>query len=130
MMKKIVFFLTLFMYSMTIYANNIDNVDGDDEYYEVEVVEVEDDENDEDHFPNKSQGNPHVYYCNGKIQIASTYNIYNMVVVLRSQTGNVAYSVNIPVLYGFYSITLSPDVIDEAYSIELIYPSHHLIGYF
>lgn len=129
-MKKIAFLLTLFVFSMTIYANNIVNVDGDDEYYEIDVVEIEDNENDEDHFPNKSQGNIHVYYSDDKVQIVSTYNIYNMVVVFRSQTGAVVYSANIPVLCGFYTISLTPDVVDDAYSIELIYPSHHLIGYF
>jgi hypothetical protein len=126
-MRKIIVLYSMFVFSIIAYANTSEY---DEEYEEIYVEEIEDSEKDENMNPHKSIYRPHVYYCNGKIQIASTYNIYNMVVVLRSQTGNVAYSVNIPVLYGFYSITLSPDVIDEAYSIELIYPSHHLIGYF
>lgn len=73
---------------------------------------------------------PSVEYDNESINIFFTSSIDYLQVIIRDEDGNIIYNNVVAFVPPSLMLTLSDAVDENKYSIELIYDSIHLIGYF
>ena len=73
---------------------------------------------------------PNVSYVNSIITIEHSSSIDYLQVIIRDEDGNIIYNNVVTLLPPSLTLTLSDAVDENKYSIELIYGSIHLIGYF
>ena len=73
---------------------------------------------------------PIVDYYDDEVTICSPFIIYNVEIVIKDAYGSVLYYEAIDELDYTYPFLLDEEDFNSMYSIELIYGSHHLYGYF
>lgn len=73
---------------------------------------------------------PSVSYDNNIITIEHSSSIDYLQVIIRDEDGDIIYSNVVALVPPSLTLTLSDAVDENKYSIELIYGSVHLIGYF
>ena len=73
---------------------------------------------------------PSVEYDNESINIFHSSSIDYLQVIIRDEDGNIIYNNVVAFVPPSLTLTLSDAVDENKYSIELIYDSIHLIGYF
>lgn len=73
---------------------------------------------------------PIVDYYDDEVTIRSPFIIYNVEIVIKDAYGSVLYYEAIDELDYTYPFLLDEEDFNSMYSIELIYGTHHLYGYF
>ncbi|WP_288317899.1 DUF3244 domain-containing protein [Xylanibacter caecicola] len=73
---------------------------------------------------------PIVSYDNQHLYITPHYNIPDAQIIIRDETDNIIYDIN-TALTGSCSVIILPQyVMENKYSIELVYSEKHYIGFF
>lgn len=73
---------------------------------------------------------PTVYFEDGILSIQSTIPLSDVTVIIRDDEGTLLYTNLIYSVTGIYDLSLPSSILDDMYSVELLYGSIHLIGYF
>ena len=73
---------------------------------------------------------PTVFYEDGVLSIQSTFPLSDITVIIRDAEGTMLYIYYIYSVTGIYDLSLPSSILDDMYSVELLYGSIHLIGYF
>lgn len=73
---------------------------------------------------------PTVFYEDGILTVQSTIPLSDITVIIRDDEGTLLYTYFIYSVAGNYILSLPSTILSEMYSVELVYGSFHLIGYF
>lgn len=73
---------------------------------------------------------PTVDYTDGILTIQSTIPLSDVTVIIRDDEGALLYTYYIYSVTGIYDLSLPSSILSDMYSVELLYGSIHLIGYF
>lgn len=117
-MKKVILFIVGFLMSTMAYSQSVNYVS---------LNEVD---------PSIHKGHksppviPTVSYDMQNLYVWSAYAIDMAQIVIRNDEGTVIYNVSTALPSSSYVIMLPQYVCENKYSIELIYGSHHWLGYF
>ncbi len=73
---------------------------------------------------------PTADYTDGVLSIQSTFPLSDVTVIIRDEEGTLLYTYFIYSVLGNSIHTLPSSILSDMYSVELLYGSFHLIGYF
>ncbi|MBR5730214.1 MAG: DUF3244 domain-containing protein [Prevotella sp.] len=73
---------------------------------------------------------PTADYTDGVLSIQSTFPLSDVTVIIRDAEGTLLYTYYIYSVTGIYDLSLPSSILNDMYSVELLYGSIHLIGYF
>lgn len=73
---------------------------------------------------------PEVFHNVNVLEVTNNCPLEHVNMVIRSIEGDVLYSTIFNTNSSGYCISLSDEIVEEMYSIELLYDNIHLIGYF
>lgn len=73
---------------------------------------------------------PTVDYTDGILTVQSTIPLSDVTVIIRDEEGTLLYTYFIYSVAGNYILSLPSSILNDMYSVELVYGSIHLIGYF
>ena len=73
---------------------------------------------------------PTVDYTDGILSIQSTIPLSDVTVIIRDEEGTLLYTYFIYSVAGNFIHSLPSSILNDMYSVELVYGSFHLIGYF
>ena len=73
---------------------------------------------------------PTVFYEDGILTVQSTIPLSEVTVIIRDEEGTLLYTYFIYSVAGNFIHSLPSSILNDMYSVELVYGSFHLIGYF
>lgn len=73
---------------------------------------------------------PQIYYDNQHLYITPHYDVPDAQIIIRDETDNIIYDINTALTGSNSVITLPQYVMENKYSIELVYSEKHYIGIF
>ena len=73
---------------------------------------------------------PTVDYTDGILTVQSTILLTDVTVIIRDEEGTLLYTYYINSVLGNSILSLPSSILSDMYSVELVYGSFHLIGYF
>lgn len=121
-------FLTAFL-SLSAFAEFVIPEDAVD----IQLIEAESINNDDvsRDKPHKSPAlSPAIFYFDNTLYVSSPYYIDEAQIIIRDDDGAIIYYTISSLASGVNVFTLSQDVAENMYSIELIYGDHDLLGFF